>query len=375
MYGRKIQGSVTRLEQYARCAYGQFLTYGLGLQQREESGFAPVDVGNLYHNALLLYSERLEASEYDWHHVPDSVRDEMAEQAMEDAAMSHPLFGEEATAEMHHTIDQMKRVMKQTVWALTEQVKKGEYVPQKFEVRFTSEMAPNLILNGRIDRLDLCENPEEVSLKVIDYKSGNTAFDLVKIYYGTQLQLAVYMDCVLRQKEKENPLLEVMPGGMLYYHIDDPVIDLGDDTPDDMISEEEINTMILRRLKPDGLINSDENAYRGMDTDFEGASDVIPVKLKKDMTPDAYSKVASKEEIDIICDYAGKKLKQIADDIYNGDISVNPFSSIKSDSCAYCAYQPVCRIGSKLPGFVGRSMPNMKKDEVIDRMNTDIHKK
>ena len=36
-------------------------------------------------------------------------------------------------------------------------------------------------------------------------------------------------------KEKENPLLEVMPGGMLYYHIDDPVIDLGDDTPDDMI--------------------------------------------------------------------------------------------------------------------------------------------
>ena len=162
---------------------------------------------------------------------------------------------------------------------------------------------------------------------------------------------------------------------MLYYHIDDPVIDLGDDMPDDMISEEEINTMILCRLKPDGLINSDENAYRGMDTDFEGASDVIPVKLKKDMTPDAYSKVASKEEIDIICDYAGKKLKQIADDIYNGDISVNPFSSIKSDSCAYCAYQPVCRIGSKLPGFVGRSMPNMKKDEVIDRMNTDIHKK
>lgn len=38
--------------------------------------------------------------------------------------------------------------------------------------------------------------------------------------------------------------------------------------------------MILKKLKPDGLINSDEKAYRGMDRDFEKSSDVIPVTLK-----------------------------------------------------------------------------------------------
>ena len=34
-------------------------------------------------------------------------------------------------------------------------------------------------LKGRIDRVDVCEDSENVYVKVIDYKSGNTAFDLV----------------------------------------------------------------------------------------------------------------------------------------------------------------------------------------------------
>ena len=36
MYGRILQGSVTRLEQYASCAYAHFLKYGLELMERQE---------------------------------------------------------------------------------------------------------------------------------------------------------------------------------------------------------------------------------------------------------------------------------------------------------------------------------------------------
>ena len=77
-------------------------------------------------------------------------------------------------------------------------------------------------------------------MKVLDYKSGNTVFDLVKLYYGTQLQLAVYMDAVMEQKKEALKQVSVEPGGMLYYHIDDPVIDLKDVTPGTEMSEEEI---------------------------------------------------------------------------------------------------------------------------------------
>ena len=42
-------------------------------------------------------------------------------------------------------------------------------------------------LNGRIDRLDSYDDGNHISIKIIDYKSGNTKFDLVRIYQGLQV--------------------------------------------------------------------------------------------------------------------------------------------------------------------------------------------
>ena len=36
LYGQSLQGSVTRLEQFASCGYAHFLKYGLELMERQE---------------------------------------------------------------------------------------------------------------------------------------------------------------------------------------------------------------------------------------------------------------------------------------------------------------------------------------------------
>ena len=59
IYGSMLENSVSRLEQYASCAYAHFLQYGLKLQEREEYSFEQVDLGNLYHTVLELYADRL----------------------------------------------------------------------------------------------------------------------------------------------------------------------------------------------------------------------------------------------------------------------------------------------------------------------------
>ena len=41
-------------------------------------------MGNIYHTALERYSRKLEQSEYDWFVVPDAVRRQMAENAMQE---------------------------------------------------------------------------------------------------------------------------------------------------------------------------------------------------------------------------------------------------------------------------------------------------
>lgn len=84
LYGRHPYGSITRLERFAACAYAHFLQYGLKLAERETSTFESVDMGNIYHTALERYSRKLEQSEYDWFVVPDAVRRQMAENAMQE---------------------------------------------------------------------------------------------------------------------------------------------------------------------------------------------------------------------------------------------------------------------------------------------------
>lgn len=110
-------------------------------------------------------------------------------------------------------IIRVKRILKRTVWALQQQIRQGEFEPGEFEVSFSMEDSLSAInidlsehekmrLRGRIDRVDLCETDDKVYVKIIDYKTGNTSLDLVALYYGLQLQLAVYLDAAVELSRK-----------------------------------------------------------------------------------------------------------------------------------------------------------------------------
>lgn len=379
LYGRKPEGSVTRLERFAACAYAHFLQYGLRLCQRETSGFESVDMGNLYHMALERYSRKLEDSDYDWFHLPDEARDTLAAEAMEEALAEYPNMGICATAESTYQTKRMKNIFIQTVWALTRQVQAGEFVPQKFEITF-SELDDlealrvclsddvRMNLTGRIDRLDSFEEENKISIKVIDYKSGSTKFDLIRLYQGLQLQLAVYIDAAMELSSKEHPDRSVQPGGILYYQIDDPVLE-----SDEEWTNEEAEHALMMALRPDGLVNADEQIYRAMDKELDGKSEVIPLELKKSgELSAARSHVATTEEFELIRRYARARVRQSGQAIYDGDVRVNPYRSGTECSCNYCPYAAVCGFDGKIPGYEYRHLEALKKDEIMDRMKTEL---
>ena len=377
MYGKNIDGSVTRLEKFARCAYSHYLSYGLKLREREESGFESVDMGNLYHTAVELYSKKLAESKYDWFTVPEETRDNFAQTAMEEAILAYPNLSIYATAENAHMAERMNHIFKQTVWALTTQVRKGRFVPNDFEVSFSKadnlesleyelENHNRIQLRGRIDRLDTCIDDNRVYVKVIDYKSGNTKFDLVKLYHGMQLQLVVYMNAAMELQKKEHSHKEVVPGGLFYYHIDDPVVDVPEGT-----SEAEIANMILKELKPDGIVNVEEAVYRAMDDEFEKKSNVIPVELNKTGEVSQRSSVASTQEFEILSEYVNHNIVEMGNKIYQGNVEVSPFVEGQVSSCEYCPYKSVCGFDVKIKGFKERKPEKIDKKEIFERMDFD----
>ena len=377
IYGKSIEGSVTRLESFARCAYAHYLSYGLKLREREESGFESVDMGNLYHTAVEIYSKKLAESQYDWFTVPDEIRDEFSQTAMEEAILAYPNLSIYATAENAHMAGRMNQIFKKTVWALTTQVRKGRFIPNAFEVSFSKadhlealcfdlEQENHVQLSGRIDRLDTCVDDNRVYVKVIDYKSGNTKFDLLKLYHGMQLQLIVYMNAAMELEKKKHSHKEIVPGGLFYYHIDDPVVEVTGE-----VDEAEIQAAILKELKPDGLVNQEEAIYRAMDDEFEQKSVVIPVELKKSGELSARSSVASAEEFEILSEYVNHRIIESGNDIYQGNVQISPFVEGQTSSCDYCPYKSVCGFDKKVPGFEERVPKKVDKKELFERMEKD----
>ncbi|HJA92673.1 MAG TPA: helicase-exonuclease AddAB subunit AddB [Candidatus Eisenbergiella merdipullorum] len=390
LFGSTLLGSVSRLEQYASCAYAHFLQYGLYLKEREDYSFEAVDMGNLFHGVLEIFGEKLKEKGYTWFDFPKETGDTLVEEAVEAFAASYGSAVLYDSARNRYLIDRMKRILKRTVSTLQYQLKKGAFSPEHFEVSFsvledldavnialTGE--EKLRLRGRIDRVDTWREPawespsgkDRIYVKVIDYKSGSRDFSLAALYYGLQLQLVVYLNAAVELEQKVHPGDEVVPAAMLYYRVHDPIVEV-EEKPGEEEEEivQRVQKELLGRLRMTGAVNSEDAVIEGLDAHFTGRSDVIPVERKKDGELTARSSVLSGEEFRVISDYVNLKIREIGTEILDGRIPLNPYRQAggSAGACTYCPYSRVCGFDRRIPGYEGRTLEKLEEKEAMRRM-------
>ena len=373
LYGTLLEGSVTRLEQFAACAYAHFLQYGLQLQERETFGLEAVDMGNIFHGALKYFSDAVDESAYDWFHVPEEKRIQWMEEALERAVEDHADRVLSDRARDQYTMERIRRIGQRTAWAVLRQLQKGAFFPEETEVSFRNleqlqsvsmilSEDERMRLRGRIDRIDVCREDGSVYVRVIDYKSGSTRFDLTSIYYGLQLQLVVYLNAAM-ELERRKQEGEVRPAGMFYYHIEDPVLDYEE--------EGDVGQRLLKELAWNGLVNGDRAIVSRMDREMGTGSDVLPVRLKKDGDYTASSSVAEDEQFLALSRHVQKKLAEYGERILKGDIRMKPYELGEEDACRYCRYHSVCGFDRKVEGCEKRRLRPLDKMEIWNRLKEE----
>ena len=377
IYGMILENSVSRLETYASCAYRHFLQYGLSLKEREEFGFESVDMGNVFHAVLQQFADRLSQSEYTWFDFPRQFGEMQVKEALEAYAAQYGETILYSSARNEYAITRMSRVLTRTVLTLQEQLQKGEFTPDAYEMSFhyadklesinvALSAEEKMRLKGRIDRIDTAEDEGHVYVKVIDYKSGGRQFDLAALYYGLQLQLVVYMNAAMELEAKKHPDKEIVPAALLYYHIDDPTVE----SPVEL-TEEELNGQLLEMLKMKGVVNAEEGIVEKLDKYMGSKSSVVPVERKKDGSFSARSSVMSGEELKTISEYVNHKVKRIGQEILAGRIEVDPYEKGQAQACAYCAYKKVCGFDPGIPGYERRSLADMDREETLRKMREE----
>ncbi len=378
LYGIRLENSVTRLETYAACAYHHFLQYGLSLQEREEFGFEAVDMGNIFHDVLDEFAKRLEESQYTWFDFTEEFAEQNVSEAIEAVAVGYGAGILYSSPRKEYGITRMKRILTRTVETLQNQLSKGDFVPEEHEMsfRFVKDVdaidislseEETMRLQGRIDRIDIARDEEHVYVKVIDYKSGNRQFDLAALYHGLQLQLVVYMNAAMEIEAKKYPDKEIVPAALLYYHVEDPMVEAGKEP-----SPEELNELIHKQLRMNGIVNAGEDIIAKLDRYMADKSDVIPVERKKDGTLSARSSVMSGEELQLVSDYVNKKVRSIGKEILDGHKEINPYEDAKRNACEYCTYKKVCGFDPSIPGYEKRILKDYGEEEIMHRMKEEL---
>lgn len=384
LYGYPLKLSVSRLERYAQCPFAYYIQYGLKAQERKIYDFSMPDLGTFLHEVLDEFANVLDKEAITFKDVDEKFTQDAITQIVEEKINGKTGYILNSSPRYKYMSNKLKRVLVKSVSIISEHVKRSKFNPVGHEVSFENKgdyppidiilpSGDKIELIGRIDRVDELETENGIYIRIVDYKSGNKAFKLSDVYYGLQLQLLIYLDAIISNKEK---YIEkgVIPGGIFYFKIDDPIVKV-----DGNSNEDEIKKAILKELKMKGILLKDIEIIKAMDLTItetkEGYSLIIPARVtQKSGVVDSQTSSATLEEFEILRKYARKMVINICEDMLNGNISIKPYKQNKNTPCEYCQFKSICQFDASIKENKYKYLNEKKNEEVWNLMKKEIEK-
>ncbi|HHX62979.1 MAG TPA: helicase-exonuclease AddAB subunit AddB [Epulopiscium sp.] len=366
MYDNPLYSSVSKLETFRQCAFCYFIKYGIKAEERRLFQFNAMDLGILFHKALEEYPVRLEKESLGWRDVNNEQIDRYVGEVVQEVVAQYGGSMGRPTAQNKYKIQQIQNMTKRAVTVLTDQIKKSKFDPKEYEVEFGEGQFPPIVINidnnrkmlltGTIDRVDVYELENEEFIKILDYKSGKKAFDLMEVYYGLQLQLLLYLDAYLKIST------ENLPAGVFYFHIDNPIIEykVG-------MSKEDIEKERAKRFKLSGLVLEDVNIANALEEETKG--EVIPATLIKSGDFSATSSVATNEQFNLLREHIVETIRELGKEILNGKVSALPYQLDNKQPCEYCKYLSICQFDVSQKDNAYEKLDKLKKEQIWAKLS------
>lgn len=369
----KMLLSVSRLEKYAECPFAYYVQYGLKAKDRKIYEFTAPDIGSFMHEILDEFTNEVKEQHLRWSELTQEKCREIVNKLVDNQIKGNDKSILNSSKRYNYFTDRFKRILTKSVSIISEQMKRSEFEVFKNEFAFGTFKDSNPIkldlpsgeevyLTGRIDRIDTLDLHDKTYLRIIDYKSGSTKFDLNKFYHGLQIQLLVYLDALIKNAE-QIVHDQAYPGAILYFKIDDPIIKADKD-----LSIEEVREKVLKQLKMDGLLLNDVEVVRSMDNQIDGYSLIIPARVKKDGDLSKSDSVITMEQFEILRKYVNEKMLEICDDMISGNIDILPCKENKTHACDYCTYSHICQFDVSIPDNQYNIIRKKKSEELWNDM-------
>lgn len=374
LFDLPLKASVSRLENYAKCPYAHFIKYGLKPQARKKHELKLPDIGLLFHQTLEAFDGWVHDNNKSWMALEEGEVYDVVDHLVHDLVANYNHYIFQSSHRYEYLINKLIRVGKRAIWTLVVQIQQGEFQPYAHEIQFALKGGPasvppimiglangeKVLLEGRIDRVDLYEKNGQTYVKIIDYKSGRQGFDLSNVYHGLQLQLMVYLNAILSNHDFfKTDLLH--PAGVFYFKIDDPLIE------SESLKEGEAQAALLSRMKMDGILLKDVDIACAMDKNLreKKKSEIIPFDMKKDDTISSRSKVAEAQEFIGLIEHINGVIMEMGQGIHEGNIDMKPYKIKTKNGCQICDYKSICQFDTSF-GNTYRHLQTYKNEDVFE---------
>ena len=349
-----FQTSISALETYAACPFSFFAEYVLRLREQRDDGVGSADTGNVVHTVIERFCRSLLDGETDISSLTDEgladISRKMTDEVIEGyrgsiyALLSSGPFWREklsftAGGAIREIVSQMKR-SDFLISAAEAEFGKGRQLPPI--ILDTPE--GTVVLRGKIDRIDTCSIGGREYVRIIDYKTGSTVFDLTRIYYGLSLQLPIYLRALTGDSDRE-------PAGMFYLRLSPPMsrVDGEGDIPKAM-------DRVRDHFRLNGLVLSDLEVIGAMDRDYALSSVLSAVNTdRKTGGLREHEQLQDREFFTRIMDHSVMRAREFSEAILNGKIPVSPVMegsvSRPYTPCSYCSYGSLCGHSGEMRDF------------------------
>lgn len=378
LYGLPLKLNVSRLEKYVECPFAYYVQYGLKANDRKVYEFSMPELGTFIHEVLDDFSTVLEKENLTFRDIEKNWTKDAVSMLVNEKIKEKTGFVLNSSSRYKYMAVRLKRILTKAVDIIATQVKmsafnqagheiefgvKGDYPP----ITISLPSGDKIELIGRIDRIDELETEDGTYIRIIDYKSGNKSFKLSDVYYGLQLQLLVYLDAILANKEKYSEK-KVFPGAIFYFRVDDPII-----SGESELSDEIVEKKILKELKLRGLLLKDIKVIKEMDRELDnGYSLIIPAQIIKGNEIGDKTSGATLEQFELLRKYVRKVVIALCEDMLNGNISIIPYKKKKNTPCEYCKFAAICQFDPSIKDNRYKYLEDKNKEEVWRLIETEV---
>lgn len=352
------QLSISQIEQYISCPYRHFISYGI--KPREDNCFNldPLSFGNIVHNSVDTFIKKYAEDEFESQSQIEEIMSTEIQGAISDNISSYQM----EDYRNKYYVKNLVSMLNVSLFALSKQ-----YIMIKPNKTYTEVLfgnSPYAIfpsidyqvddkkyqMKGIIDRVDEYDIEGRRYFRVIDYKTGNKKFDLLKVYHGLDLQLMIYLYTVSKLKNSS-------PLGAFYMRLNHRFKNMG-------ISELQ-DKNILDKHRLDGLVYKNKEILEKTDKSFnpydKPNSSIIEVKKTiKDYTKQP--NFINEKTFNNIFSRSNEIIRQSIKSIKNGNIEAKPYKLKDKIPCTFCQYKTICKF--KQNNY--RILKNYKNQELLE---------